>query len=83
MSSARLFLCLKRQGAGREFASTLASASEIEALDECESQPFEAEAEDEVLDVSLSPAQIRDLEDKRAAVCIPSRSYRPPTFKLI
>lgn len=70
-----LHLALKREGAGAEFAEQLAARAAAEAAEAMDNESnfggstvgqLENDLDDELLDTSLTPAQIRDLEEKRA-----------------
>jgi len=75
---ARLYMCLKREGSGALFAEQMAARAAAEAASAMESESgfhnasgvggggLENELDDELLDTSLSPEQIRELEERRA-----------------
>jgi hypothetical protein len=72
-----MYLCLKREGAGAVFAEQLAAHAAAEAAEAMDNESnfggstvgqLENDLDDELLDTSLTPAQIRELEEKRAKV---------------
>mmetsp|Transcript_17132 Transcript_17132/g.44529 ORF Transcript_17132/g.44529 Transcript_17132/m.44529 type:complete len:938 (+) Transcript_17132:131-2944(+) len=73
---ATIYLCTKREGAGGSFAANVAARAAAEAAASIEQETGGAggsamgdgfDMEDELLDTSLSPEQIRELEEQRAA----------------
>lgn len=72
--NSRVYICTKREGAGHVFAEQMAAKAAADAAAQIDAETGMSNAslgsdndlDDELLDTSLSPEQIRELEEKRA-----------------